>query len=160
VDNRALSNKMEMGMKKILILLLLGLVVISYSVKAQDAVVNAQPADVLSDAKHEVVDTNQVYSKAEQMPQFPGGEIELLKFIYNNLKTNYDCNPIIGKVICRFIIDIDGSVKSPEVIRSLDRNLDAEAIRVIKLLPKFIPAKQNGKIVRVWYIIPVTFKFE
>ena len=101
------------------------------------------------------IDTSKVYFEVDQMPQFPGGEVELLKFVHNNLKNNsdYDCNPIMGKVVCRFIIDIDGSVKSPEVIRSLDRYFDAEAIRVIKLLPKFIPGKQNSKNVRVWYTI-------
>ena len=79
-----------------------------------------------------------------------------------NLKSNFDCdcNQIQGKVICRFIIDIDGSVTKPEVVRGLDRYLDAEALRVIKLLPKFTPGKQNGKVVRVWYTVPVTFKLE
>ncbi|MEI8271419.1 MAG: energy transducer TonB [Paludibacter sp.] len=149
-------------MKKIQILLLLGLVVISYSVKAQDAVVNAQPADILSNTKQEEFDTNQVYYKVEQMPQFPGGEIELLRFIYSNLRMPSidDGCPIQGKVICRFIIDIDGSVTKPEVNRGLDRYLDAEALKVIRLLPKFIPGKQNGKNVRVWYTIPITFKLE
>ena len=81
MDNRALSNKMEMVMRRIMILVLIGLVVIFSSVKAQDGVVNAQPADVLSDVKHAEFDTNQVYFKAEQMPQFPGGEYKLLEFI-------------------------------------------------------------------------------
>ena len=149
-------------MRKTMILVLIGLVGISYSVKAQNGVVNAQPADVISDVKHAEFDTNHVYFKAEQMPQFPGGDAELLRFISMNLKSNFDCDccPIQGKVICRFIIDIDGSVIKPEVIRSLDRFSDAEALRVIKLLPKFIPGKQNDKVVRVWYTVPVTFKLE
>jgi len=105
-------------------------------------------------------DSSKVYYEVDQMPQFPGGEVELLKFIMQNLK-----NPSVngeemvqGKVICRFIVDINGSVIQPEVIRSLDRFSDAEALKVIRLLPKFIPGKQNGKNVKVWYTIPVTFK--
>ena len=149
-------------MNRFVFFAVVGLVGISYSVKAQKDVVNAQPADVLSDVKHAEFDTNQVYFKAEQMPQFQGGDAELLRFISMNLKSNFDCDccPIQGKVICRFIIDIDGSVIKPEVIRSLDRFSDAEALRVIKLLPKFIPGKQNGKVVRVWYTIPIPFKLE
>ena len=102
------------------------------------------------------------YGPTEEMPQFPGGEVELLKFIYNNLKKPSidDGCQVMGKVVCRFIIDIDGSVIQPEVIRSLTLSCDKEAIRVIKLLPKFIPGKQNGKNVRVWYTIPITFKSE
>ena len=108
------------------------------------------------------VDTSKVYTVVEQMPVFPGGEVELLKFIMQNLK-----NPSVngeemvqGKVICRFIVDIDGSVIKPEVTRSLDRDFDAEALRVIRLLPKFTPGKQNHKLVRVYYVLPVTFKLE
>ncbi len=110
--------------------------------------------------QNNMVDTSKVYTVVEQMPEFPGGEFELLKFIMQNLK-----NPSVngeemveGKVICRFIVDVDGSVIQPEVIRSLDRFCDAEALKVIRLLPKFIPGKQNGKNVRVWYTILVTFK--
>ena len=108
------------------------------------------------------VDPNYIYSVVEQMPLFPGGELELMKFVHNNLRQPSidDGCQVMGKVICRFIIDIDGSVIQPEVIRSLTLTCDKEVIRVIKLLPKFIPGKQNGKNVRVWYTIPVTFKLE
>ena len=151
---------MNVIMKRTMFIVLIGLLEVFSYVNAQDARVLAQPADILSEPKDEKVDTSKVYFEVDQMPIFPGGEAELLKFIYNNLKTNYDCNPIMGKVICRFIIDIDGSVIQPEVIRGLDRNLDAEAIRVIKLLPKFIPGKQKGRLVRVYYVLPITFKLE
>ena len=108
------------------------------------------------------VDTSKVYTAVDQMPEFPGCEEELLKFVQNNLRQPSIGDDLVpqGKVICRFIIDIDGSVIKPEVIRSLDREMDAEALRVIRLLPKFIPGKQNGKNVRVWYTIPVTFRID
>jgi protein TonB len=95
------------------------------------------------------------------MPQFPGGEEALFKFIALNLKYPIiDGDGMQGKVICRFIINKDGSVSDIKVIRSLDTSCDAEAIKVLKLLPKFIPGKQNGKNVRVWYTIPIAFKLE
>ena len=139
--------------------MLIVLLVINWSAKAQTKTVLAHHPTKIKPLD---IDTSQVYSKVEQMPQFPGGDAELLRFIDNNLRKPSlgECCPIQGKVICRFIIDIDGSVIKPEVIRSLDRFSDAEALRVIKLLPKFTPAKQNGKNVRVWYTIPVTFKLE
>ena len=147
-------------MRRIMILVLIGLVVIFSSVKAQDGVVNAQPADVLSDVKHAEFDTNQVYFKAEQMPQFPGGEYKLLEFIHQNLKYPVTEPDVQGKIYCRFIVNIDGTISNPEVLKSLEPECDKEAIRVIRLLPKFIPGKQNGKNVRVWYTIPITFKLE
>jgi len=66
----------------------------------------------------------------------------------------------MGKVVCRFVVEKDGSISNITVIRSLDPGCDKEAVRVIKLLPKFIPGKQNGQAVRVYYILPVIFKPE
>ena len=98
----------------------------------------------------------------EQMPQYPGGESELLNFVYKNLKypESASKNKIQGKVIVRFVITESGEVEKIEVVRSLQVECDKEAIRVIKLLPKFIPGKQNGKTTNVWYTLPVTYKLE
>ena len=146
-------------MKRTMFIVMIALLAISWSAKAQNKTVLAHHPTKIKPLD---IDTSQVYSKVEQMPQFLGGEIELLRFIDNNLRKPSlgECCPIQGKVICRFMIDIDGSVIKPEVIRSLDRFRDAEALKVIRLLPKFTPGKQNGKIVRVWYTVPVTFKLE
>ena len=146
-------------MKRTFFIVLIALLAISWSAKAQNKTILAHHPTKIKDLD---IDTSKVYFEVEQMPQFPGGDAELLRFIGMNLKSNFDCDccQIQGKVICRFIIDIDGSVNKPEVIRSLDRFSDAEALRVIRLLPKFIPGKQNGKNVRVWYTIPITFKLE
>ena len=151
-----------MSMKTIKLFLLIGMLTMFASVKAQYDKVLQEPGTIYDEPSPEKADTNKVWTEIEQMPQFPGGDAELLRFISMNLKSNFDCdcNQIQGKVICRFIIDIDGSVTKPEVVRGLYRYLDAEALRVIKLLPKFIPGKQNGKVVRVWYTVPVTFKLE
>ena len=101
-----------------------------------------------------------IFMVVEQMPQFPGGKDSLFNFISKNLRyPNTDVN-VQGRVICRFVVDINGSVIWPEILRSLDPACDKEAVRVIKSLPKFIPGKQNGKNVRVWYTMPVIFKLE
>ena len=94
--------------------------------------------------------------------EFPGGNDSLLIHIAKNIKypSNESIQNVHGKVVCRFVINIDGSVSDIEVLRSLDPILDKVAIKTIKTLPKFIPAKQNGKPVRSYYVIPIAFKLE
>jgi protein TonB len=96
----------------------------------------------------------------EQPPQFPGGEKELMKWLSESIKY-----PIValekgieGRVILRFIVSANGSVSSVEIQRSLDPNCDREAVRVVKNMPKWIPGKQNGQEVNVYYTLPVLFK--
>src|ERR1035437_978780 len=109
----------------------------------------------------EVVSKNEhIFTVIEQMPQFPGGEEELLNFISTNLVYPASAlrDGIQGKVICRFVVTKTGRVESPEVVRSLDPACDKEAIRVLKSLPRFIPGRQNGVNVSVWYVLPVVLK--
>lgn len=104
----------------------------------------------------------EIFRHVEQMPMFPGGEAELYKTISSNL--NYPAmaieNNVQGKVVVQFVVEKDGSVGTVKVVKSVDRDLDNEAIRVCKKLPKFIPGKQNGQPVRVWFTLPVTFKLQ
>jgi len=107
--------------------------------------------------------SNKAYLLVEKMPQFPGGEFELTTFILKNTRyppISYPDELIPGKVIVQFIITKTGAITNVRVIKSLDPKSDKEAIRVIKLLPKFIPGEQNGKKVPVYYTLPVTFKME
>lgn len=111
------------------------------------------------------LENEKVYQVIEQMPVFPGGEGELLAYISKNLKYPVIAqeNAIQGKVILRFVVSKTGqvdTVKAVEVVRSLDPACDKEAIRVVKSLPNFIPGKQNGVNVAVWYTLPVTFRLE
>ena len=110
----------------------------------------------------EVLNDEKIYSVVEQMPQFPGGESELLNYISKQL--NYPGiarrNGIQGKVICRFIITRTGRIEKPEVVRSLDPACDKEALRVLRSMPVFIPGKQNGVNVDVYYTLPVIFRLE
>lgn len=101
-----------------------------------------------------------VYDIAEQMPKFPGGQNELFKFISQNIKYPVEAeeNNIQGRVIVSFVVERDGSITDISVIKSVHPLLDNEAIRITKLMPKWIPAKQNGETVRVRYTVPVTFR--
>ena len=117
-------------------------------------------ADVKQAVSQEEED--KVYQVIEQMPQFPGGDQELLNYINKNIKYPVIAqeNGISGKVTLRFVVSKTGTVDRVEVVRSLDPACDKEAIRVVKSLPKFIPGKQNGVNVSVWYTLPVTYKLE
>jgi TonB family protein len=101
----------------------------------------------------------EVFTVVEEMPYYPGGDEALIKFIAANViypKTAKDKN-ITGRVIVRFIVDTDGNAKDPVVLRSVDPDLDAEAVRVIGLLSKWKPGLQGGKAVNVYYSIPISF---
>ena len=102
------------------------------------------------------------YTMVEQMPQFPGGDRELLSFIAKNLHypTIAQEKGIQGKVFVRFVVSATGDVKDVKVMRSLDPYCDKEAIRVIQSLPKWIPGRQNGRNVPVYYTVPITFKLQ
>ncbi len=97
---------------------------------------------------------------AEQMPEFPGGELALRTFIAEHIQYPPEAmkKGIEGKVYVRFVVEKDGSVGDVQVIREIDPLLDQEAVRVIKSLPKFKPGYQGGKPVPVWYSVPIVFK--
>lgn len=101
-----------------------------------------------------------VFDIVEQIPQFPGGEKALLSFIANNLKYPVEAqtNGIQGKVFLRFVISSLGKTTKIEVVKSIDPALDKEAVRVVESLPDWIPGKQNGVNVNVYYTLPVSFK--
>ena len=94
--------------------------------------------------------------------QFPGGPTELLKYIAKNLKYPVIAqeNGIQGRVILRFVVSAKGYVEDVKVLRSLDPYCDKEAIRVVKSLPQWIPGKQNGRNVPVYYTCPIVFKLQ
>lgn len=103
-----------------------------------------------------------VFTAVEQMPQFPGGDGELLKHIQKNLKYPPVAmeNNIQGRVVVQFVVTKTGKVGEVKVVRGKDPDLDKEAVRVVKTLPDFIPGKMNGQAVAVWYTLPITFKLQ
>lgn len=108
------------------------------------------------------VEENKVFTAVEQMPQFPGGEAELMKYIQKNLKYPPVAmeNNIQGRVVVRFVVTKTGKIGEVKVARGRDPDLDKEAVRVVKSLPDFIPGKMNGQSVNVWYTLPITFKLQ
>ena len=95
----------------------------------------------------------------EQMPEYPGGDVELLKFIASNTDYPADARAkrIEGRVIIRFIVTPEGNVDGISVLKGVDPLLDTEAVRVIRMLTGFRPGMQGGKAVPVWYMVPVNF---
>ena len=110
----------------------------------------------------EPVKKEEVYKSVEQMPQFPGGDAALMKYLMMNIKypANAAKNDIEGRVIVQFVVEKDGQIGEVKVVRSVDEELDAEAVRVVKALPKFTPGRQDGKAVAVWYTLPISFKLQ
>ncbi len=104
--------------------------------------------------------TDEIYSSVEQMPLFPGGEAALVKYLDSHIQYPPEAknNNIQGRVVVQFVVDKTGNVGEVKVVRSVAKDLDKEAVRIVKSLPKFTPARQNGQAVAVWYTLPVTFK--
>lgn len=114
------------------------------------------------EVEEEEVDEQQIFTVVEEMPSFPGGMGECMKFLGKNI--NYPSisqeNGVQGRVIVQFVVNTDGSVVDPVVMRGVDPYLDKEALRVIKMMPKWSPGKQRGKPVRVKYTVPVVFRLQ
>ena len=122
-------------------------------------VVIAAPVEAPVEEEEEEV----VFVVVEKMPEFPGGQQALFKYLSENVKYPVIAqeNGIQGRVICQFVVNRDGSIVDVEVVRSGgDPSLDKEAIRVIKSMPKWKAGQQRGKPVRVKYTVPVNFKLQ
>lgn len=116
----------------------------------------------LKDNKEVIQEKTKPYTAVEQMPEYPGGTTELLKYIAGHLKY-----PVIaaeqgiqGIVTIRFVVSPSGEVTDIQILRKLDPTCDKEAVRVIKSLPKWMPGKQNGRAVPVYFTVPVRFKLQ
>lgn len=104
----------------------------------------------------------EIFKSVEQMPTFPGGDPALMKYLSSHI--NYPAmaqeNGVQGRVVVQFVVTKTGKVGEVKVVRSVDKDLDREAVRVCKSLPNFVPGRQNGQPVNVWYTLPVTFKLQ
>jgi len=123
----------------------------------KEEVVVEKPVEKPKEEKKE-----EIFRSVEQMPQFPGGEAALMKYLSSHI--NYPPmaaeNNVQGRVVVQFVVDKTGKVGEVKVVRSVDKDLDREAVRVCKSLPKFTPGRQNGQAVSVWYTLPVQFKLQ
>lgn len=121
------------------------------------------PASAPSSNATKVEETGPIFQVVEQMPQFPGGEMALFKFLNDNVKYPVIAkeNGIQGTAIVSFVVNTDGSIVDVEIEKaSGDASLDKEARRVIKCMPNWIPGRNEGKVVRVKYTVPVNFRLQ
>ena len=119
---------------------------------------NAQNKKVKKARTHKDTTTDdKVYDVCEQMPTYEGGDAALLKYLGENWKLpdEYKERGIQGRMVVGFIVEKDGSLTNVKVLRAVDIAIDAEVLRVVKGMPKWIPGRQNGKRVRVRYLLPI-----
>ena len=128
-------------------------------VKAKDSEKEGTP-EAMGTFTPNTPEEDRAFDVVEQMPEFPGGAAEMMKFLSMNVKypASAEKDSIQGRVIATFIVEKDGTVSSPKVVKHVSDDLDAEAVRVIELMPKWKPGRQSGREVRVKYTIPITFR--
>ena len=134
---------------------------------ATDAVVIAcaedQPEYVtITDDPFEKADENGVFQVVEERPQFPGGDVALMKYLQDSLRYPAVCveQQLQGRVIVQFVVNPDSTISDAQVIKPVNPHFDKEALRVVNAMPKWIPGKLRGKTVRVRFTVPVTFRLE
>jgi periplasmic protein TonB len=116
----------------------------------------------VKEVEEESAEEVQIFMVVESMPEFPGGEPALYKFLAENIKYPQMAKEsgIQGRVFVTFVVERDGSVTDVRVLRGIGGGCDEEAIRVVKSMPKWSPGKQRGKAVRVQYNLPVKFTLQ
>ena len=104
----------------------------------------------------------EIFVAVEQQAEFPGGQGALMKFLSNNIRypESAQQNDIQGRVIVKFVVEKDGSIGNVTVVKGVDRDLDREAIRVVKKMPRWQPGKNNGVAMRSYFNLPVTFRLQ
>lgn len=106
--------------------------------------------------------SQKVYDTVDQMPEFAGGMSALIDYLSTNIKYPQDAikQNLSGRVLVMFVVETDGSVSNVKVAKNVFPSLDAEAVRVVKAMPKWIPGRHKGKIVRVNYAVPIVFSIK
>lgn len=101
-----------------------------------------------------------VYTFVEQMPEYPGGNEAMMEFIRKNLRYPEKAKEtgVEGRVIVRFVVNEDGTVSDITILRDIGAGCGAEAVHVVKMMPKWKPGKQNGKAVKTYFNLPVMFR--
>lgn len=125
-------------------------------------VVAGTPEQSAASAEKAAGDGKVFVDVVEQLPEFPGGMSELMKYLQQNLKYPKAAQDAgkEGRVIVQFVVNADGSIANPNVISGVEPSLDNEALRVVKMMPKWQPGKQDGKAVAVKFALPVTFNLQ
>ncbi len=130
-------------------------------IKDFDEVQNTQIAEVKIEEEVEEEEVK-IFTVVENDPEFPGGMDALYKYLAENIKYPQLArdNGITGKVYVTFVVERDGSIANPRILRDIGGGCGAEAIRVVKSMPKWTPGKQRGKAVRVQFNLPVNFNLK
>ena len=117
---------------------------------------------VVEEPKVEKHEPEQILVAVEQPAEFKGGMGALMKWLGNNIRYPEAAqqNGVQGRVVVKFVVEKDGSVSQPTILKGVDKDLDQEAIRVVKRMPKWQPGKNNGQPVRSYFQLPVTFKLQ
>lgn len=125
----------------------------------EGAAEDAHVVEALPQTPAESADT-MVLRTVQQLPEFPGGIVQFMKWLTQNLRypASAQRSKIQGKVVVSFIVNKDGTIASPTIVTSADPVLDREALRVIKMMPKWKPGIDNGKPCRTMFAIPVNFQ--
>lgn len=120
------------------------------------------PVEPVVIQEQNVIPEPQIYSYVEQMPAFPGGDSQLMEFIMRNIKYPEIAKEqgVQGKVIVNFIVDEEGKIININVVKSLSKECDAEAMRVVRLMPQWKPGMQNGKKIKTKMNLPISFKLK
>lgn len=129
-------------------------------VSNEDQAVFVEVTDDVPVVVEEVEEEQEIFQVVENMPEFPGGTQKLLEYLKKNIKYPTICQEqgIQGRVVVQFVVNKDGSIVDPEVIKPVNPYLDKEALRVVSTMPKWKPGEQRGKPVRVKFTLPVQFK--
>ena len=170
--NKKKSSKAGM-IKYTLFVPLFAVLLFANNLQAQDANKKTQSIDSLfvadvkgiEDSQSQQITTpdgKEVFTHVEQMPQYPGGDRAMMEYLSQNIKYPVEAyeQGIQGTVVVRFVVDKTGEVTDIAILRSLDPSCDEEAIRVVSAMPNWIPGKQEGEVVSVYYTLPIRFKLD
>ena len=165
ISHSTLKNRINMMLhtksdrsRLLKVLALLPIVAVALAVNAE-RVIDVRYQQPQAPQKVTTKTDEKVFEVVEQMPSYPGGMEALMKFLTENIHYPKEAENkgIQGHVVAKFVVDTDGSLRDPKIIKSVDPLLDKEALRIINAMPKWIPGKQNGKVVPVNYTIPIRF---
>lgn len=117
---------------------------------------------VVKEPEPQVKKEEEIFVAVEQQAEFPGGQAALMKWLSNNIRYPEAAqqNDIQGRVIVKFVVEKDGSIGAASIVKGVNKDLDREALRVVKKMPKWQPGKNNGVAVRSYFNLPVTFKLQ
>lgn len=117
---------------------------------------------VVKEPEPEKPKEEEIFVAVEQQAEFPGGQAALMKWLSNNVRypETAQQNDVQGRVIVKFVVEKDGSIGAATILKGVDKDLDREALRVVKKMPKWQPGKNNGVAVRSYFNLPVVFKLQ